>query len=462
MYAYLLAVYLWLKSFFDPPIPKGRHFFLVRDPALLGQGLVVFGVKGSGKTTIILKLLNKAWERGEAVIAIDTGDFLHERAKRMCPAGTDIYRYNVTRKDGWGIDLAKLADTEPRLLTVVEKLLPGETDGRLSFWVSNGRGWLLALIRSLNHFAPREWLPMDLCWLVTHRALAEAVIDATNGIVTNPLTVMGRGQAGADVAATVQGAILPIIPFASLCDHLPLHNPMEVAQGRKGTISLEWADSISAALSPMYAIVLDVCGTEANSAKRPETPITFSCDEVRSLAKMNFLRPMALRGRRSKCHLMFSVHEMEGMEDRYGSKEGNEIVNVQGIKVFLRIGGNNTVMMASKTFGKIEFIRAMRTTSDEHKLHYSVLDKYLIQEHELYNLPFPDPENDILIGVCHSKDQKGWFRTKFVEETKLETEDIDFGTPCPPEWYTPRARGEADLIRLGIPLTDAVVKALNK
>jgi hypothetical protein len=421
-------------------------------------GLMIIGMKGSGKTSVLYRVLNQAWTRGHASIGIDTGDFMYERAAIRLPKGVPLFRHNVTRKDGLGIHLAKLCDTEPRAITVVDKLVQSDPSGRNEYFVANGKAILLAAIRVLNHFARREWLPGDLCWVATNRRLLIALCEATNGVVFNPLAALGRSTSANDVMGTAQAAILPIVPYAALCDHLELHDPLEVVRERTGVVSLEWADNISPALEKMYAVVMDVCGEEALSARKPKAPIWFNCDEIRSLARMKFLNPVALRGRRAKANLIITVHEIEGMFDRYGPNAATELMNLMGLKVFLRIGGYGTAEYAAKCLGKIELIQ---TVQQEHGgSSRSVIEKFNVEPSKLMALPYPDVANDNVEAYCVMPDRRGPFSTKFLADTTLP-EEPDFGEPCPSEWYTPRPRGERDLERLGMPLSDPILAALG-
>jgi hypothetical protein len=421
-------------------------------------GHLFIGVKGAGKTALIVKVLNQVWGRRDALIAIDTGDHLAARARARLPANVPVYHHNAVKKTGLGADLAKLMDTELRLHNAAEKLIPSDSSGRNEFFHVNGRQVLIALGQALNHFAGSTWRPGDYTWIGRHRRLFDAVLAETKGAVLNPMDGLGYGRGGNDVWGTAQVGILKLLPYASVCDHLKLHNPLEVARKRDGVVVLEWNDRLKGAFGAVYSLIIDACGEEALAELSAARPIWFAVDELPSLNRMNVLTSMAMRGRKPQVNLMVAAQDIEGVIARYGQHDAMNLLNTIGNKFFLRLGGPTTAEWAAKFFGRTDFIQRVAQKGDEYR--NEVIQRYNIEPSEfLTSIPYPDADSDTIYCLASTPSHRGWVKTNFVE-------DMTFPPPpdeedCPEGWYYPRLRGEADLKRLNIPLSDPILEALK-
>ena len=428
-----------------------------RDIDSLTLGVCLVGEKGSGKTSLMLRMFNDLMRDSNPILAIDTGDHLVERAKAF-NHDVPVTRFAATKEGGHVIDFAKVLSHPVDIVTALDKLIPADKADKNFFFLSLARDYVESSIHVLNHYAPLRWKPHDLTWLCSEPKILSAICKSTEGKVKDPAGAGFSKEATKDVLGTVRAFLRPLSLYTALGDHQPLADPLSIIVSERGVSILEWSDRDAAMLEPTYAMVLELAASRAMSRTNPNKALGIFTDEIRSLVRLDFPSAVAVRGRRPKIIFCFSVHTVSGLIDRYTEHRAKELIGVMGNQVFLRIGDPTTAKLAADIMGKYEVLEGV-VQGQGHESR-SIKEIYRVRPEEFMGLPFPDVKNDVIRGFARTPNHLGAFRCPFMKDTT-------FRAPAPlrmvpDEYYRPKPRGERDLGRLRIPLTPDVIRAMRE
>ncbi len=462
----VLALFRWVAALFAPAPPRpdlpddGRSIRVgaaLVPPEDCPLGTVFAGVMGTGKTSLIIRMLLGALRLGDPVYLVDTGDLQYQRCKRRARPGTKVWRINVHKKGATALDFAAVLTDETSILNFATKVVPVDPADHNKFFSNFARRVLVAAIRCLNHFSPKKWLLADLLWVARNRPLLAALCKASG--VENPYDTLDKNKSANDVAGTVHSLLDQLDIYANLSEHaVELVSPLAPIK-TSGVMVLEWFDLYHEALRGVYAFALDLVGDHLLSRRSVARCWVFA-DELASLAKLEFVPKAAKRSRKSAIAWVYSVHEIESLYPVYGQDKTTEILNLPAHKVFLRLGGEATCKWAQSWLGSPEILEGVRQEQKDHWTRsYAVKTIPNVTVDTLRQVPMPDVANDVISGYAALPETRAPFRARFLANTDLPNPDPE-PEDAPPEWQSPRKRGVDDLLRLGVPIDNPHVKEL--
>lgn len=420
-------------------------------------GVAILGEKGSGKTSLVLRLFNDMLRAGNPVYCVDSGDRLYERALKHALPGTPVTLFDATKVGGCVVDLAKVMHHPVDVVTALQKLIPGDKSDRNFFFISLARETVKAAIGVLNHFSPLAWLPYDLVWLASRPKLLSALCKETRGAVPDPLAVIKGKDSGRDVHGTVSAYLSPIALYTALGDYQPLADPLEAVATERGVVVLGWNDRDAIMLEPVTAMVLELAASRAMSRIDPAKYLGIFADEIRSYVRLDFPVAAAVRGRRPKVVFCYTLHALPGFVDRYSEHKAREILGVTGNLYFLRLGDPITAKFAADVFGKELYYEDV--LQPDRRWTRNARERYRVPPEEFLRLPYPDVANDRIAGYARTRGHCGKFTCRFLADTTISLPAEH--RPVPDAWFTPKVRGEADIERLKFPCSDDVKSALK-
>lgn len=425
-------------------------------------GVLIAGKSGSGKTSLVKKLLGDALKLGDAVVAVDLADELTEFASARAPTGTPVHRIDVHSTDGCGIDFASVLTSETRRQQFVSKLCPELPNDPQPFFRARARGVKQTSLRILDHCCRGKWSLADMSRLAGHRELLSAVAKLIPESGGDPYRDLGMGEASRDVAGTVTSILQPLSVYAALAEKAPRQMaPTSLVDSGRGVMVLVWKDRYRTAMEAVFSFVLDVIAEEKLSQQSNQRLWIFG-DEIRTLRPLESLPEVARRGRKSSVCVVLTMHEIAGIRDRYGKDRAEELLALLDHKVFLRLGSPETGKWASDYLGAVEVVESVPPvdpSARDTSVKRSVKERHNVRWDELRRVKLPDVKLDRIEGYVDFPQVTSAFGCPFLADVQNGSPLVR--KPVPTDWEFLRPMTEPDLTRLNLPNTKAVREALE-
>ena len=350
-------------------IPRGNE----------AQHLEIIGDTGSGKTTLIMRMLLQIQQRGESAIVYDPacefvqrfydqsrGDIILNPLDRRCPY--------------WGPaeELRRKAEAK----AIAASLYQPTTDKKGEFFTETPQ----KIFAHLLTYGPT---PQELVkWMSNPKEIDERVKGTELASIIEP----GAQQQRAGVLASL----------GLIADSLRMLPTKEQAGGKTWTAT-QWAEKRQGwifitsqatereALRPLHSLWIDLLVLRLLSAPTPEQrPVWFVLDELASLQRLPQLHTAITENRKSKNPLILGFQGKAQLETIYGHL-AEVMLSQPATKIFLKTTEPKAAEWVSKAIGQVEIERMREThqSGDRHWKSYAVDRQVepLVMDSEVSGLP---------------------------------------------------------------------------
>lgn len=310
------------------------HPDLYMSKKVLARSALIAGSVGSGKTQILLALLQQvfAHKRSKLFLYDVKGD-----VSAKFPHATLVSPFDSRSRVWWVARDVRTSTRLPRSPTASTELgavhIP-EDSGSGKFWTQAARKILLGVVRSLQNEKPEQWTWTDLAQRVSMRAQEMApILDKSYrkayGLISNT-----EGQTAFNVIATLNG-------YTKVIDDLARAWPNYDRRDRKGNPRLfsitDWAlddyqgprhiivqSGPDAGLAAAYiSAMVNVAVPAIISPQLPDNEsgrfLGFVFDEMSSIGKINFA-PLVDKGRSKGVVFVAGYQDLAQLREIYGDK----------------------------------------------------------------------------------------------------------------------------------------------
>ncbi|MDH1274100.1 type IV secretion system DNA-binding domain-containing protein [Stenotrophomonas sp. GD03937] len=349
---------------------------------ILSRHILMYGSVGSGKTQILLGLLQQVFAHEEAKALIY--DVKGDMTSKFPQAQASICSPFDARSRVWWV--ARDVRTATQAAAFADSLIP-EDSGSGKFWTQAARQILLGVVLSLQNEKPQRWTWSDLAQRVSLRARELAPVLDRNyrkayGLISNP-----DSQTSFNVLATLQGFTRVIDDLArawpdyNVGKNLTADTPwpgekgeakwnakwlrgrrlfsltdwaMDDYQGPKKVILQSGPDS---GLTAAYiAAMVNVAVPAIISPQLPDNEngrfLGFFLDELASIGKIN-IAPLIDKGRSKGCVCVLTTQDLSQlrMPQLYGEHMVKALQGMVGTHIVCQIQMGETREELSKLMG---------------------------------------------------------------------------------------------------------------
>lgn len=313
------------------------------------QHFEIIGDTGSGKTTLIMRMLQQIQQRGESAIVYDPacefvqrfydktrGDVILNPLDRRCPY--------------WGPaeELRRKAEAK----AIAASLYQPTSDKKGEFFTETPQ----KIFAHLLTFGPT---PQQLVeWMSNPKEIDQRVKGTELASIIEP----GAQQQRAGVLASL-GLIadsLRMLPTKEQADGRTW-SATQWAEKREGWIFITSQATEREALRPLHSLWIDLLVLRLLSAPTPEQrPVWFVLDELASLQRLPQLHTAITENRKSKNPLILGFQGKAQLETIYGHL-AEVMLSQPATKIFLKTTEPKAAEWVSKALGQVE-IERMRET----------------------------------------------------------------------------------------------------
>ena len=372
--------------------------------------LLITGLPGSGKTALLKKLKVDLARAGVVLYETDNADeSMGFYRDRKIPAKCISMRYT----DGVGLNIGPMLATEADRQRFAWKLVPEVKGDTAPFWNNAAR---LAIENAAF-----------VMWFLSGgtMTLADVIRVASNQPLHSALCLLagqpdfyaayGNNDSKRDVSVTVITKLKPLSIFAATdlrCAEritLPLTS---------GVLVIEIPDTFVNSMSGITAFIFDTLA-EGYLSRQSSMPVAFLIDEFRELGVLDCIDKLGRRGRKAGVSVVLTMHEVNGVYDRYGKERGEELLGLMDHKIFLRCGSPATAKWASGYLGETEVLQDTRPVSVDGTTTRSVTLRPNVLPDEVRRLPMPSYAKDTLTGWADFPDETTKFTCSFRDAVTL-------------------------------------------
>lgn len=347
---------------------------------VLSRHILMYGSVGSGKTQILLALLQQVFRHkdAKALIYDVKGDITSK-----FPQASICSPFDARSRVWW---VARDVRTATQAAAFADSLIP-EDSGSGKFWTQAARQILLGVVRSLQNEKPQRWTWADLAQRVSLRAQEMAPILDKNyrkahGLIANP-----ESQTSFNVLATLQGYTRVIDDLArawpdyELGKNLTAETPWpgeneedrwnaQWLRGRRLFALTDWArddyngpkkvivqSGPDSTLTAAYiAAMVNVAVPAIISPQLPDNEsgrfLGFFLDELASIGKLNFA-PLVDKGRSKGCVVVAATQDLAQLRtpSLYGEHQTKALQGMVGTHIVCQIQMGETREELSKLMG---------------------------------------------------------------------------------------------------------------
>lgn len=330
----------------------GRAPRLSLPSAIERNHILIMGDTGTGKSTLIRRILLQIEERGEAAIVYDPAlDYTPEfyRPER----GDAILNPLDQRMPYWspGDELLHEAET----LTLAASLFPDRHNGN-PFFVESPR----KIFAHLLTFRPT---PEQLAWWMCHEGEIDRRVQGT------PYAAVIDRQAPAQRS----GVLASLNMVADSLKLLPAEteatgrwSALEWSKKRQGWLFLTSTFETRERLLPLTSLWLDMLVLRLMNRQEPNSrKVWFVLDELATLQRLPQLHTAVTENRKANNPVVLGFQGRSQLETRYGH-EAEAMLSQPATKIFLRTSEPNAAEWISRTIGGVETERLKESRSRGH------------------------------------------------------------------------------------------------
>ena len=330
----------------------GRVPRLSLPSAIERNHILIMGDTGTGKSTLIRRILLQIEERGETAIVYDPAlDYTPEfyRPER----GDAILNPLDQRMPYWSPGDELLHEAEA--LTLAASLFPDRRNGN-PFFVESPR----KIFAHLLTFRPT---PEQLAWWMCHEGEIDRRVQGT------PYAAMIDRQAPAQRS----GVLASLNMVADSLKLLPAEteatgrwSAVEWSKKRQGWLFLTSTFETRERLLPLTSLWLDMLVLRLMNKEEPNSrKVWFVLDELATLQRLPQLHTAVTENRKANNPVVLGFQGRSQLETRYGH-EAEAMLSQPATKVFLRTSEPNAAEWISRTIGGVEIERLKESRSHGH------------------------------------------------------------------------------------------------
>lgn len=325
---------------------------------VLARHILLYGSVGSGKTQILLALLQQIFTQTDAKLFLYDvkGDFTSK-----FPSASIVSPFDRRSRVWW---VARDVRTSTQASAFAESLIP-EDSGSGKFWTQAAQQILLGVVRSLQNEKPEAWTWMDLAQRVSLRAQEMAPILDRNyrkayGLISNT-----EGQTAFNILATLNGYTKVIDDLARAwpdyerfdrSGRARLFSITDWAQdGYKGPHKVIVQSGPDRGLTSAYiAAMVNVALPAIISPQLPDNEsgrfLGFVFDEMSSIGKIEFA-PLVDKGRSKGVVVVAGVQDLAQLREIYGDNQVKALQGMVGTQVICQVQMGETRDELSRLIG---------------------------------------------------------------------------------------------------------------
>lgn len=332
---------------------KGKHsmpvyiggYFLPSE--LETRSTILFGEPGSGKTQIILNMLNSIIERPDRVIALDAGGDLFKKIGRK----SDLLLSPVYEG---GQDWSPFSEIRQQTdCNLIAGAFVPIGSGESKSWNMYARNLLILILKKCCDTG--RTTNRDLMYFVSIASKDELVVLA-KGTTTQRLFEDGNEK----MLGSVQSILAQYLSPFEILNPDADQNSFSLRQWMEGEAKNSWLwlpydDVSAAATASLRAAWIDILVRESlNLVPNPDRRIWFVLDELASNGKIEILSQAISRGRKYGLSLLLGVQNVSQLYSLYGRDEATSILGSTGNTVILRTPDPETSEYLSRMIGQSE------------------------------------------------------------------------------------------------------------
>ena len=347
---------------------------------ILSRHILMYGSVGSGKTQILLALLQQVFEHKEAKALIYDvkGDMTAKFPASICSICSP---FDARSRVWW---VARDVRTATQAAAFADSLIP-EDSGSGKFWTQAARQILMGVVLSLQNEKPQRWTWTDLARRVSLRAKQMAPILERNYRKAHGLIANAESPTSFNVLATLQGFTRVIDDLArawpdyevgkKLAADTPWPGEKIESQwnarwlrGRRLFSLTDWAmddyqgprkvivqsGPDSGLTSAYISAMINVAVPAIVSPQLPDNEggrfLGFFFDEMSSIGKIDFA-PLVDKGRSKGVVVAAGVQDLAQLRDIYGDNLVKALSGMVGTHIICQVQMGDTREELSKLLG---------------------------------------------------------------------------------------------------------------
>lgn len=334
------------------------HPALFLSKKILSKHILLYGSVGSGKTQILLALLQQIFANDAAKLFLYDvkGDFTSKFPQASICSPFD------RRSRIWHI--ARDVQTTVQASAFANSLIP-EDSGSGKFWTEAARQILYGVVLSLQNEKPLEWTWTDLAQRVSLQAVELAPVLEEDYRKAYNLIANTEGQTAFNVLATLNGHTKVIDDLARAWPDYDVFD----RKGNRRTFSItDWAkddytgprkiivqSGADASLTQAYiSAMINVAVPSIISPQLPDNEqgrgLFFVLDEMSSVGKIEFA-PLVDKGRSKGVSFIAGVQDLAQLRQIYGDNAVKAIQGMVGTHIICQVQMGDTREDISRLLG---------------------------------------------------------------------------------------------------------------
>lgn len=330
------------------------------------RGTLIYGSVGSGKTQILLGLIQQIVDRDDKLFLYDVkGDFTAKFRRPIILSPFD--------RRSWVWDIGRDVRTPTQAAAFAASLIPDES-GNGKFWSTAAQQLLTGAVRSLQNDHGIDWGWPELARQVSLDAPSMLPMLQKHYIKAAALIANPESQTTTSLLSTLAG-------YTRVIDDLALAWPKRGSRmfaitdwvrddyaGRKQVIVQAGVDPV---LTRSYiAALINIAEPAINSPLLPDNEegrsLAFIIDELTSIGRLN-VDPLIARGRSKGVVAVLCVQDLAQMDLVYGKETTKALSGMVGTHIVCQVQVGETRDLLAQKLGKHKV--AWRTHDDKAQVH---------------------------------------------------------------------------------------------
>jgi hypothetical protein len=311
--------------------------------------ILIMGDTGTGKSTLIRKVMQQIEERGETAIVYDPAlDYTPEFYR---PERDDVILNPLDqRMPYWspGDELRHPAEA----LTLATSLFPDRRNEN-QFFVEGPR-------KIFSHLLTFRPTPEQMAWWMCHEEEIDQRVKGTQYAAMIDKQAPAQ-RSGILASLNMVADSLKLLPSGS--EAKGRWSAAEWSKQRKGWVFLTSTSETRERLLPLTSLWLDTLVLRLmNQGQTSSRKVWFVLDELATLQRLPQLHTAVTENRKSNNPVVLGFQGRSQMETRYGH-EAEAMLSQPATKIFLRTSEPNAAKWISDTIGRVEIERLRESRS---------------------------------------------------------------------------------------------------